>query len=342
MRQVGTLATQQDAERFADYLVTLGVPSRVDAAPDGFSVWAIEENDVARAKQTLGEFQANPTDPRYAAAHATAEELRATPSRRSAARPSAGSSTSASVGTGPSGARFRLPCSSSACRSPRRCSAISARTVRSQPLADAFQLGHESQRAVARATLAAVDADVLARLSAPPDLRYVLALHARAAIEIRRGAGFGRARSRHPIGGHVGTSPRRPAELRRLLGCRLRTVWLRLDESRYDPAAGLFLDSRTVMVDDGAGCFLRSRADRQWTWPTRRISAAWRRASPWATRLRRLLAVTGWAAGSRSRSYSARGTFTTESGNRTVRLISPFSPEPLLFWLILHRSSGRR
>ena len=76
MRQVGTLATQQDAERFADYLVTLGVPSRVDPAPNGFSVWVIEENDVARAKQTLSEFQANPADPRYAAAHATAEELR--------------------------------------------------------------------------------------------------------------------------------------------------------------------------------------------------------------------------------------------------------------------------
>jgi GlpG protein len=76
MRQVGILATQQDAERFADYLVTLGVPSRVDPAPNGFSVWVIEENDVDRAKQTLGEFQANPTDPRYTAAHGTAEELR--------------------------------------------------------------------------------------------------------------------------------------------------------------------------------------------------------------------------------------------------------------------------
>jgi GlpG protein len=76
MRQVGKLATQQEADRFADYLVTLGVPARVDPAPDGFGVWAIEENDVARAKQTLSEFQANPTDPRYAAAHATAEELR--------------------------------------------------------------------------------------------------------------------------------------------------------------------------------------------------------------------------------------------------------------------------
>jgi len=76
MRQVGILATQQDAERFADYLVTLGIASRVDPAPNGFSVWAIEENDLPRAKQTLSEFQANPTDPRYAAAHATAEELR--------------------------------------------------------------------------------------------------------------------------------------------------------------------------------------------------------------------------------------------------------------------------
>ncbi|HEX4144662.1 MAG TPA: rhomboid family intramembrane serine protease [Pirellulales bacterium] len=76
MRQVGTLATQQDAERFADYLLTLGVPTRVDPAPSGFSVWAIEENDVERARKSLSEFQANPADPRYAAAHATAEHLR--------------------------------------------------------------------------------------------------------------------------------------------------------------------------------------------------------------------------------------------------------------------------
>jgi GlpG protein len=76
MRQVGTLATQQDAQRLADYLMTLGVPSRVDPAPDGFSIWAIEENDVARAKQALGEFQANPNDPRYSAAHGAAEAIR--------------------------------------------------------------------------------------------------------------------------------------------------------------------------------------------------------------------------------------------------------------------------
>jgi GlpG protein len=76
MREVGTLSTRQDAERFTDYLVTLGVPSRVDPAPAGFSVWAIEENDVAKARQSLVEFLANPADPRYAAAHATAEGLR--------------------------------------------------------------------------------------------------------------------------------------------------------------------------------------------------------------------------------------------------------------------------
>jgi GlpG protein len=76
MRQVGTLATQSEAQRFADYLVTLGIPSRVDGAPDNFSVWVIEENDVARAKQTLAEFQSNPSDPRYVAAQATAQQLR--------------------------------------------------------------------------------------------------------------------------------------------------------------------------------------------------------------------------------------------------------------------------
>ena len=110
MRQVGTLATQQDAERLADYLMTLGVSSRVDPAPTGFSLWVIEENDVDRAKQTLGEFQANPTDPRYTAAHGTAEALRQRQAA-GAARPSVTSSTSANAGTGPSGAKSRSPSS---------------------------------------------------------------------------------------------------------------------------------------------------------------------------------------------------------------------------------------
>ena len=68
MRQVGTLANQRDAERFADYLVAAGMPSRVDGSAESFGVWVIEENDVGRAKQALAEFQANPSDPRYAAA----------------------------------------------------------------------------------------------------------------------------------------------------------------------------------------------------------------------------------------------------------------------------------
>jgi len=88
MRQVGTLATQQDAQRLADYLTTQGVSSRVDPAAGGYSIWAIEENDVERARQILDEFQADPADPRYAAAHATAEAIRRTQSaqRRTAQR----------------------------------------------------------------------------------------------------------------------------------------------------------------------------------------------------------------------------------------------------------------
>src|ERR1700733_12827126 len=76
MRQVGTLPTERDAARFADYLVTLGVPARVDGSPGAFGIWVIEENDVQRARQTLAEFEANPDDPRYAAAHSAAQQLR--------------------------------------------------------------------------------------------------------------------------------------------------------------------------------------------------------------------------------------------------------------------------
>ena len=56
MRQVGTLANQRDAERFADYLVAAGMPSRVDGSAESFGVWVIEENDVERASNAWRSF----------------------------------------------------------------------------------------------------------------------------------------------------------------------------------------------------------------------------------------------------------------------------------------------
>jgi GlpG protein len=76
MRQVGTLDTDAEAQRLADYLLTLGVTARVDAAAGGHSIWVYEENDVDRARQAFDEFSRNPGDPRFAAAQQAAGKLR--------------------------------------------------------------------------------------------------------------------------------------------------------------------------------------------------------------------------------------------------------------------------
>ena len=230
MRQVGTLATQQDAERFADYLVTLGVPSRVDPAPNGFSVWAIEENDVARAKQTLSEFQANPADPRYAAAHATAEELRQRQAaeRRKAQRKIVDLSQR---WNGP--LRRQIPLTMMLIGSVGRRDAAQ----RFQPQTGSLRWLMLSNSGM---NLSELWHGQLWRLWTPMLLHanslhlffnmywlYVLG----SAIEIRKGtrvlAGLVLG---DPIGGHPRADVRRPARLRRVLRCRLRTVWLCLDE----------------------------------------------------------------------------------------------------------------
>ena len=76
MRQAGTLPTEQDATRFADYLLMLGVTTRVLPERDGFSVWVRDEEKTEQAKSELEQFRNNPADARYGKAHAVAREIR--------------------------------------------------------------------------------------------------------------------------------------------------------------------------------------------------------------------------------------------------------------------------
>ena len=76
MRQIGTLPTEPEARRFADYLLSLGMTTRLDAGPEGVAIWVREEDQVARATEELAAFSAQPADPRYAAAAKEAEALR--------------------------------------------------------------------------------------------------------------------------------------------------------------------------------------------------------------------------------------------------------------------------
>lgn len=76
MRQAGTLATEPDATRFADYLLMLGITTRVLAESNGFSVWVRDEEKIDQARVELEQFRQNPTDTRYGKAHSVAREIR--------------------------------------------------------------------------------------------------------------------------------------------------------------------------------------------------------------------------------------------------------------------------
>jgi GlpG protein len=76
MRQAGTLPGEQEAERFADYLLTLGITTRVEKQGDSWAVWVREEERVPQAKQELEAFAGNPADPRYADVESKAQTLR--------------------------------------------------------------------------------------------------------------------------------------------------------------------------------------------------------------------------------------------------------------------------
>jgi GlpG protein len=76
MRQAGTLPSKQDAERFADYLLTLGIGSKVDPAADQWAIWILDENQVPRSKQELQQFLTQPQDARYLAAERDAKVAR--------------------------------------------------------------------------------------------------------------------------------------------------------------------------------------------------------------------------------------------------------------------------
>lgn len=65
MRQVGTLDNQQDAHRFASYLVTQGISARPEEDSERWSIWVLEESQVGAAREAFEEFQQDPGHERY-------------------------------------------------------------------------------------------------------------------------------------------------------------------------------------------------------------------------------------------------------------------------------------
>ena len=77
MRHIGFITSQQDADRFSDYLYSQGIPAQVEAEEGRFAIWVRDEDAVARSRTSLAEFQADPEADKYIAAVAEASRLRA-------------------------------------------------------------------------------------------------------------------------------------------------------------------------------------------------------------------------------------------------------------------------
>lgn len=76
MRQIGTVPKRLDVKVLADYLLTLGMKTRVDEEADGWTVWVYHEDHFARAREELQAYLNGPDDPRYQKAADAAEEIR--------------------------------------------------------------------------------------------------------------------------------------------------------------------------------------------------------------------------------------------------------------------------
>ena len=76
MRQLGTLATQQEAKTFEDFLLTRGIKSRAEAANGQWLIWVYDEDHLSEAREQLAEFRGNPQAERYREAVKSAEAMR--------------------------------------------------------------------------------------------------------------------------------------------------------------------------------------------------------------------------------------------------------------------------
>jgi GlpG protein len=76
LRQIGTLPKPLDPKLFTDYLLTLGIKTRVDDRPEGWSLWIYNEDHVDRARAELQDFLKLPGDPRYSEAVEAARQVR--------------------------------------------------------------------------------------------------------------------------------------------------------------------------------------------------------------------------------------------------------------------------
>lgn len=84
MRHIGYVSNQQHADRFVDYLLSIGVQSQIEEEDGQWAVWIRDEDQVPISRASLDEFQDNPDADKYLAAIAEASKRRAEERRRRA------------------------------------------------------------------------------------------------------------------------------------------------------------------------------------------------------------------------------------------------------------------
>jgi GlpG protein len=68
LRQIGTLPKGNDPKVFADYLLTLGIKTRIDEQSDGWLLWIYDEDRIPQARDELQGYLTRPDDARYQSA----------------------------------------------------------------------------------------------------------------------------------------------------------------------------------------------------------------------------------------------------------------------------------
>lgn len=77
MRTIGTLETDEIATRFSDYLYVQGIENQTEREDDGaFSVWVLDDDQIAPATKLLERFRANPNAAEFDGISATARQVR--------------------------------------------------------------------------------------------------------------------------------------------------------------------------------------------------------------------------------------------------------------------------
>ena len=76
MRQIGTVASATEAQRFTAFLITQGISAEADNESDAWTIWIHNENDVEKSRAALEDFRQQPGHARYQDAEAEAERIR--------------------------------------------------------------------------------------------------------------------------------------------------------------------------------------------------------------------------------------------------------------------------